>query len=308
MNIKPFSKIELAIINKFSKYIIEFNNNTEFLEYIKKNKFKVEAFGLNKWWPSKYYNQIEKYLFYDFKEKYRLINKNKFKILSDFEYIAIFLKKKSKELWLLPLDEFIRWVDNSYKTNIDKLIIEMGSFNNKLMNKEVMIYLNRESMNYDVSNQNINTDKIYRKYVGTKKFEETSSEETRILVEGSDGTIRDINQEAIHYFQEKGFWAVLTKEWRNNYLYNFFKKKEIAKIFKKSDLKKIQEKERIERPYQFSLTGFPDLFVWDTKGNYFFVEVKSEKDKLHRSQYEWIRWNNKKGKFNFKILNILDKK
>jgi len=340
MNIKPFSKIELFIINKFSKYIIEFKNNTEFFEYIKKNEFKVDGFGLGTRWP-------EKYVFNDFKEKYRRINKNKFRTLADFEYIAIFLKNKSmkknsKELWLLPLDEFIRWIDLN-KTDIDRLITEMDSFN-KLITKEVKIYLNGESMNYDVSNQDIKIDKIYRKYVGLKKVEETGSGETRILVEGSDGTIRDINQEAIHYFQEKGFEAVLTKEWRNNYLHNFLEEKEVFKIFKKDDLKKIQEKEgierpykassmgspdlvvrnkeevvkikftffqekkRIERPYPFSLTGFPDLFVWDKKGNYFFVEVKSEKDKLQRSQYEWIRWNSKKGKFNFKILNILNKK
>lgn len=39
----------------------------------------------------------------------------------------------------------------------------------------------------------------------------------------------------------------------------------------------------------FTLTGYPDLFVWGGKGEYFFVEVKSENDKVHLNQREWIR-------------------
>lgn len=307
MNKQIFTKVELDIIDKFSKYIIRYKNNKEFLEYIKKSEFKVDAFGLNRWLSSKYHKRIERYLFYNYNNKYRQIDKNKFKVLSFFEYIAIFLKKKDKKLWLLPLNDFIRRIEN-WKVDINNLMIDMDSFNNKFKNKQVMIYLNKKSMDYDVSDHEINVETIYRKYVGTKKFKDGGLEETRILVESPDGTIMDINQEAIHHFQEKGFRAVLTKEWKKNYLYNFLEKKEVVNIFKKNDLKRIQEREKIERPYQFSLTGFPDLFVWNRKGDYFFVEVKSEKDKLHRSQYEWIRWNKKKGKFDFKMLNILNKK
>jgi len=153
-----------------------------------------------------------------------------------------------------------------------------------------------------MNNLEIDQIEIRRKYIGQKSM---GYDGKRILVLGEDGKERIVEEEAIKYFKQKGYEAIRTKWYIKNYLHNFLEKKKHRDLLKKEDLQKIQEKEgKYVRFYQFCLYGFPDLFVWNKKGNYFFVEVKSEKDKLLLSQTMWIRWNNNIGKFKFKIMSI----
>lgn len=49
--------------------------------------------------------------------------------------------------------------------------------------------------------------------------------------------------------------------------------------------------------------GWPDLFIYN-KNQYFFVEVKSSKDKLSDNQKNWIKGNYEELKFPFKLLKI----
>ena len=173
------------------------------------------------------------------------------------------------------------------------------------------VYWNKKYMVYETDEEEIDTITIYRKYMGIKKH--VIPEETRIIVKGSDGNERDVNEEAIFYFKQQGLNAVRTKSYiemkKGDYaLHNFLDNSKIRRIISNEDLKKIKSREDpYVRIYQLDMTGYPDLFVWNNDSNYFFVEVKSENDKFHLNQREWIKWNRRIGKFKFKILEIKKK-
>lgn len=75
----------------------------------------------------------------------------------------------------------------------------------------------------------------------------------------------------------------------------------ILKILPAEVVKKILQY-LIENYWQRYL-GWPDLLVYNDSG-YFFVEVKSSKDKLSEDQKNWIRGNEKILKLPFKLLKI----
>ena len=109
MKINLLSDFESNIIKKFSKFILKFNNSQEFIDYLKKNNFKISASGLDSWLPFKYHKYIEKRLVYGFKLKI-LIDKS-FKLLSFFNYGTIYLQNDKTKIMLYPLDKFIRRID-----------------------------------------------------------------------------------------------------------------------------------------------------------------------------------------------------
>ena len=49
--------------------------------------------------------------------------------------------------------------------------------------------------------------------------------------------------------------------------------------------------------------GFPDLFMFDTNGNYSFVEVKSPTDNLSNQQLFWLHFFEKIG-IHSKVLRV----
>ncbi|MBR9704226.1 VRR-NUC domain-containing protein [Candidatus Pacearchaeota archaeon] len=297
MEIKILSDWEKKIITKFSKFIITFNDSLEFRDYIKKNNLKINLQGSNEWLSKKY--SFEKYMYADFEgrdDKY--IEKN-YSYLRGLTLSVIYLKGDNDFKVFFPLDKFIKRLESEKKfLNIEK-VFELIS-----KAKNIFLYLNKEYMFYDEDVLEVETIEIKREYVDTRRVEPWEGK--KIIVLGNDGEERTVEKEAIEYFKEKDFNAIRTKWFVKNYLHNFLEKKELRKLLKKEDLYKIREREGgIDYQFnQFSLTGFPDLFVWDNEGDYFFVEVKSKKDKLFLNQFEWIRWNMNIGKFKFKMMLV----
>ncbi len=288
-----------------------FNNTLEFREYIKSNKFKIKVGTIPKEDDKLLkHHQIDTYKFIQTEncQKQRLLPYKRKKVLPSLYRIAMYLVNQERTLALIPLNSLIREINN-WKLDIDSL------YNDMQYDGRSFIYWNKDYMLYDDEEQNIETISIQRKYLGSIKDQkvEELGDESRIVVLGTDNTKRTINKEAKKYFEDDGYKVEFTQklsyngEYPDGVIINFVENKEVRKVLKKEDLKKIKKYGKAERIYQLSLTGFPDLFVWDNKGDYFFVEVKSEKDKLHLSQYEWIKWNKRIGNFNFKILRILPK-
>ena len=313
--------IERKVINKFSKFIMEFNDTSKFKEYIQQNKFKISGNVPDEDNKILKYNRINPMdwdkIEYDIQKKWLLPARSKeytvyihqgkhlkfhtVTVLPYFYYISFYLTNKNKTIGLFPLNSLIRRINN-WKFDIDALCNDMkrdGRF---------FVYWNKKYMVYDINDNNIEVITLSRRYTGTKKHE--LPEETRIMVEGGDGQSRDINEEAIFYFKQEGLNAVRTKTFSkmNKWDFaanNFLEDVNTRNIISDDDLKKIKSRDDpYAEIYQLDMTGYPDLFVWDKEGNYFFVEVKSEKDKLSLNQREWIKWNQRIGKFRFKILEI----
>jgi len=297
MEIKILSDWEKKVIQKFSKFIITFNDSLEFRDYIRRNNLKINCQGSNEWLSKKH--SFERYMYTDFEGKDdKYINKT-YPELRPFTLSVIYLKSNNGFKVFFPLDTFIKRLES----NKEYLNIEEAY---KLISraKNIFFYLNKEYMFYDDDILDIDTIQIKREYVDTRRVEPWEGK--KIIVRGKDEEERTVEKEAIEYFKQKGHNATRTKWFVKNSLHNFLEKKEMRKLLKKEDFHKIREREGgIDyRVYQFSLTGFPDLFVWDDKGNYFFVEVKSKKDKLFLNQFEWIRWNINIGKFKFKMMFV----
>lgn len=282
---------EKYIIKRFSKFILEFNNIQEFKDFIKKNKFKVVY---EQCIDRRDRKQIYAYLLRDYKTFEKVIREMA-SIKGIPSFAAFFLINSEKIIGLIPLNGFIRHInmwggmDLCYTTMKDD-----GRY---------FLYWNKEYMIYDdIRIEPIETIVISRKYVGKKKIHKYFGF-NRIMVLGLDGIERTVEEEGIEFFKSKGFKAKIVQYVdEDDYLRDCFENDSVWKIILKEDKKKL-------RTYNnWNYTGFPDLFVWNDKGDYFFVEVKSEKDRLHLSQREWIKWNNKFGKFKFKILEIKNRK
>ena len=303
MEVKTLSDWEKNIITRFSKFIITFNDSVDFREYIKKNNFKISIQGMSEWLPKKYHRSFRKYEYVDFEGRDNKYIEKKYSKLRAFTLSVIYLKSDNDFKVLFPLDKFIKRLeyDKEY-LNIEEAYELISKA------KNISLYLNKEYMFYNEDILEVDTIKIKREYVDTRRVEPWEGE--KIVVRGNDGEERTVEKEAIEYFRQKGYNATRTKWFVKNYLHNFLEKKELRKLLKKEDLHKIREREGgIDYQFnQFSLTGFPDLFVWDNGGNYFFVEVKSKKDALFLNQFEWIRWNINIGKFKFKIMFVEETK
>ena len=338
MKVEITGAIEKKVIQKFSKFIMEFKDTYEFIDYIKQNKFKIvpnanadlnvpdedKKILKNYEIPWEHYKtkKIKHRIYtnrdkieYNIQEKWLLPARAKnytarigiyskyhtITVLPYFYYISFYLTDEDKTIGFLPLNSLIRRI-NIHKFDIDAL------YNDMEKDGRFFVYWSKKYMLYDTVNEDIEVITIFRKYIGIKKHE--LLEETRIIVEGSDGKNRAINEEAIFYFKQEGLNVVKTMTFSKvnkcDYAgHNFLEDVNVRKIMSDDDFKKIKSTEDpYAQNYQLNLTGFPDLFVWDKEGNYFFVEVKSEKDKLHLNQREWIKWNQRIGKFRFKILQI----
>lgn len=290
MKQKPTNNFELNIIKRFSKFILEFNNVSEFKEFIKKNKFKIMYERLI---DIKDRKNLYNHIFRNYDKFNKIREKMESKEIPSFR--AFFLVSPKKIIGLIPLNSFIKDINN-WGEDIDILYKSMEN------DGRYFLYWNKDYMVYDDEIEPIETIMISRKYVGTKKIPKYFGF-NKIMVLGLDGKERTVEEEGIEFFKSKGYKAKIVQYLdKDKYTRDCFENDSVWKIISKEDKKKIRTHDN------WSYTGFPDLFIWNNKGDYFFVEVKSEKDKLHLSQREWIRWNKKFGKFKFKVLRIKDKK
>src|SRR3989338_8457659 len=64
MKVKSIPQSDTDIIQKFSEFLVEFNNTAEFIKYITTNNFRVEKSGLELFIPKKYHALIQENLEY----------------------------------------------------------------------------------------------------------------------------------------------------------------------------------------------------------------------------------------------------
>src|SRR3989338_4119543 len=105
MGVDNITEFVEGIIQKFSKFILEFRNTDEFIRHIRTSGYKINGFGLNDWLPLEYQDSVYNITFYS--DKNERIENKKFKTLSAFYYIARYLKSKSEKVGFFPLDKFI---------------------------------------------------------------------------------------------------------------------------------------------------------------------------------------------------------
>ena len=75
----------------------------------------------------------------------------------------------------------------------------------------------------------------------------------------------------------------------------------ILLVLAPKDVKKIIR--YLLKDYWKRYLGWPDLLIYDEAG-YFFVEVKSSKDKLSEDQKTWIAGNAKELHLPFKVVKV----
>lgn len=191
-----------------------------------------------------------------------------------------------------------------------------------------------------INSKHIFREYISKSSLGKKyyKYLKNDYSGSNILVRGGDGFIRSIYEEARKYYSSKKYYSMFTqmefkdKEFTQLTIYlcdllfpledprkspfkldkinytMYDKSLEIQKkYFKEIEmLKKILPLGLIrEKDNQIWFhSGIPDLLVWSNKGEYFFSEVKSERDKLGPNQKKWFIWNDYNYKFKVEILKI----
>jgi len=147
MGVDNITEFVEGIIQKFSKFILEFRNTDEFIRHIRTSGYKINGFGLNDWLPLEYQDSVYNITFYS--DKNERIENKKFKTLSAFYYIARYLKSKSEKVGFFPLDKFIgRTKSLSYKKNLffDDRIDLNDLINDMKKSGNFFIYWNRETM------------------------------------------------------------------------------------------------------------------------------------------------------------------
>jgi len=269
MKVKLIPKSDADAVHKFSEFILEFNDTAEFITYIRTNNFRVERRGLEDFIPNKYVPLLENNLEY-FDTAFRNnLEQEQFPNLSSIAYNHLPLVNKKKEIRLIPLHKFIQMLNQRGRA-VDKnhLLEEMK------LEGHYFLYWNKATMYFDFDAIELDVEEItiYRKYVGYRK--RTKWGEPHILVKGLDGKKKDINQEATSYFKGMGLNVVYTAPVtiKNTKMITnpFLDDNRVAKIFRKEDRDKILKFEKREKISECYFTGFPDLFVWDRQGRYFF--------------------------------------
>jgi len=151
VKIKIQSDFETKILKKFKKFIVTFNNNKEVIEYLKKNKLKVDRgipnIDLFEILPDSY----EEYEYFDEEDiGYKYVDKN-YPILKYFTLDAFYIWNKEKNNFkvFFPLDMFIKKMEASRKWDMAKPLDMEEVFKAILKAKNIFLYYNKEYMFYN---------------------------------------------------------------------------------------------------------------------------------------------------------------